>query len=150
MLISSRNQIVVYVSHLSSTVSPRPQLVESYAPQILHVSVNLLLLQRFRPEICHVAFRVHFLHGNLLGSNSCLQHKNNTSLIFPRTCLPMIPKAGLVPTFNSMASRCTPNSRAMLSVPMACCVAMHAGYSSASAEIIAITVWSLFQLLRKC
>ena len=30
-------------------------LVESYASQILHLSVNLVLLERFRPEICHVA-----------------------------------------------------------------------------------------------
>ena len=31
-------------------------LVESYASQILHVSVNIILLEYLRLEICHVAF----------------------------------------------------------------------------------------------
>ena len=45
-------------------------LVESYACQILHVSINLVLLERLRPEIYHVALRLIFLSVNLLSSHN--------------------------------------------------------------------------------
>ena len=61
VLMSSRSHIVVYVhpsSLLSSSLLDSESetfLVQMYASQILHMSVNLDLLERLRPEICHVA-----------------------------------------------------------------------------------------------
>ena len=58
----------------------------------------------------------------------------------------MIPIATFASTCNSIASRSTPCSRAMLSIPIACCAGMQAAYSSASPELKAMTLWSLLQL----
>ena len=46
----------------------------------------------------------------------------------------MIPTPALVSTCNSMASRRTPSSRAVLSLSMACCAAMHEAVSAPTAK----------------
>ena len=53
-LISSHRLIVVYVqTSLDCESWTRP--VELYASKILHVSIDLILLEHLRREICHVA-----------------------------------------------------------------------------------------------
>ena len=52
----------------------------------------------------------------------------------------MIPIAAFASICNSIALRSTPCSRAMLSIPIACCAAMHAAYSSASPELKAMAL----------
>ena len=71
-------------------------------------------------------------------------------LTFYSSCLPMIPIAALTSTCSSTAPRRTPSSRAMLSFPKACYVAVHAAYIFASLELIAMTVCSLLQLRSRC
>ena len=67
-------------------------LVESYASQILHVSIVFILLEHLRPEICYVALWQYFLQVDLLSLHTLIAATSSSGpdvSKFHHPCLPI-------------------------------------------------------------
>ena len=93
-----------------------------------------------------------FWKSSCFPRTAACKHKqlNSQCTKMPSPSQPVISRAQVEPTCSFSASRRTPISRAMLSIPMTCCAVKHVAYNSASPELIAMTVWFLLQLRSMC